>query len=88
MPRQISLTSGFVELTDGKTKRLVKFEGALVIGNTVSEVRREFKWSKTFLGAKFAKERKRAEELEAAGKVVLREIRIDKQLGPTFVDSN
>lgn len=77
----INLLSGCVQVVEGKTRRTVKFSSALVLGNNDDEIRKNFKWSETFLGRKNWDARKRAEELENNKAVRLISFTVEKQLG-------
>ena len=77
----INLLSGYVEVVEGRTRRKVKFTGALVLGDSDDEIRKNFKWHQTFIGRKYIEERRRAEELEKNKAVRLISFTVDKQLG-------
>lgn len=82
---EINLLSGCVELIEGKAKRLVHFDWALVKGDTPEEIRRNFRFSETFAGRKVMEMRKRAQELEEKGCVRLVSFEIKKQLGRSCI---
>lgn len=79
----INLVAGSVELTEGKAKVRRRFSGVIVVGDDMATIRRNFRYSRAFLGRDNVKERKRIEEKEAAGLVRIINIEVEKKLGQT-----
>lgn len=82
---EINLLSGYVELTEGKHKRVVPFDWALAVGDTEEQIRENFKYSSTFTGRRCVDDRKRVLELEAKGCVRLVSFTVKKQLGESCI---
>jgi hypothetical protein len=79
----INLVRGTVELTEGKAKVRRRFDGVIVLGDSIAEIRKNFQYSRAFLGRDNAKQRTKVEEQEKNGLVRVVEIEVEKTLGST-----
>jgi hypothetical protein len=79
----INLVRGIVELSEGKARVRKRFAGLVVLGDDIPEIRRNFKYSRAFLGRDNVKQRLKVEEQENQGLIRLVQIEVEKTLGQT-----